>query len=314
MGSILEKGAGEAGTASEAEQMATLLKQTVQTGLAVGEKLDLQEAGEKADSIRLALAALAAPLIGQSYKVNGKLPDDSDRQRIVKALEATLLFADNFAPTSENTARLAGMNPDAAPRDESQATIQYMTALVPVINAVGRFSFGQTDHKLAQDIADRLSKTAQSLCKTFPGGAGQDLPVMAALVRIYVSCHQTETERLMAMNEEARTKEAAGNGSMDKVWEAFDTRVKMLEVLGNASPAETSGASQGPTPEAAPPPLPPVSAPAEIPPVAPVAPPPAAPAPVEQPPPATGGNPMSFFKPGAQKPAGESDAASTDQA
>lgn len=302
----------------EAARVAELLAKAVQVSISLAGAMDLKESGEQADAIRLALAALAGPLLAGFYRETGKVPGDNDIKRMIKALEAALSFSDNFAPAADNAARLENIEPGMLLADESQTSIRAVNALVPVVGAIAAFSFGRPETKLVQEVTDRLVGRATSLREIFMPGAPEqaakraELGLLTALAAIYVECHKQETARLMGMDEQARTSAAEAAGGMlpmDPVWAAFDLRAGMIELIGkNTAPA---GAAAGGGVAPAPPPRaaaePPIQqAPPESPPAPPSQPqePPAVPPPSEE----QGGdgafNPMGFFKPGS-KPAAD---------
>lgn len=265
---------GEDTLKQEAERLAELLGRAVQVSVSLAGVMDLREADGQSDSIRLALAALAGPLIAGHYRLTGKVPGDNDLKRMVKALEAVLTFSDNFAPAAENTARLANIAPGTALADENQIYIQYVNALVPVVNVVAAFPFGRPETKLLQEVADRLVRRAQDICKGVMNGAAEqqvkraELGILSALATLYVECHEAEMNRLMALDEQARAKaaEAAGGAlPTDPVWAAFEIRAAMVDLIGKSaiSAAKTAGTV---APKPAPPKIMPAAAPpAEIP-------------------------------------------------
>ncbi|HEY8191661.1 MAG TPA: hypothetical protein VIG74_04490, partial [Alphaproteobacteria bacterium] len=249
----------------DAERMAELLGRCVQVSVALSGSMDMREGAGGGDSVRVALAALAAGLLGGHYKQTGKMPGDNDIKRLTTALEAVLTFSDNFAPAADNIARLENMAPGMA--DENQVNIQYINLFVPVVVTAMRFPFGQPEKKLVQDVAGRLIDTAAAVRGRLQDGSPEakgskqtELQILQGLIKLYVSCHDAETDRLM----EARD----GGGSIEGVWKAFDTGLAMLELLSeNAIPDDTEAASTGgswvapaaatqpPPPPAAPPPL-----------------------------------------------------------
>jgi len=319
MGAVAEVAArqrkdGEDTQKQEAERLAELLAKTVQVSVGLAGSMDLKDTDGQADSARLALAALAGPLVAGQYRLTAKVPGDAEIKRMVKALEAVLTFSDNFAPAADVTARLENLAPA---NDENQAHIQYVHSLAPVVNVVAAFSFGRPEIKLIQEVADRLVKKAQDVGRNLAGGnidKRAELRLLGALAGLYVECHRDEMNRLMAMDAAARAKvESGGMLPMDPVWAAFELRAGMVEILGRA--AFASGAASGsaaPKPAAAaapvtpppappaPPPAPPAPPPAaaDIPPAAPlpVAPPPAAPPAQDAPADSGNYNPMGFFK------------------
>lgn len=279
----------------DAERMAELLTRSLQISIALSGSMDMREGAGGGDSVRVALAALAAGLLGGHYKQTGKMPGDNDIKRLTTALEAVLTFSDNFTPAADNIARLENMAPGMA--DENQINIQYINLFVPVVVAATRFPFGQPEKKLVQDVAGRLIDTAAAVRGRLQDGSAEakgskqaELQILQALIKLYVSCHNAETDRLMKTGE--------GGGSIDGVWKAFDTGLAMLEMLSeSAVPGETEAASTGGSwiaPAAATPPPPPAAPPA-------APPPPAAEEQKVAPDSGTGYNPMSFFKSGDKK-------------
>lgn len=254
-----ENKAGSDAQKQEAEQVAVLLNKAVQVSVSLAGSMDIKDTGAPDDSVRLALAALVGPLIAGQYKATGKVPGDNDIKRMITALEAVLTFSDNFAPAAENTTRLENMDPGFA--DENQIHIQYVGALVPVVNAIAAFPFGRPESKLVQEVTDRLVKKAESVSKGFVNGAAPpaikhaELSILKALGLLYAECHQKETGKLMAMDEAARTKLAEDGGgtlSMDPVWQAFETRAGMIEVIGRSAVPEAASSPVAAMPPPAP--------------------------------------------------------------
>lgn len=316
---------GGGAPSQEAGTLAALLGQSVQLGLAVAHKLDLKEGQGDADAVRLALAAMAAKLVGESYRLQGRVPAENDTARLTRALEAVLTFADNFTPSAEHTARLRTANAEKPIFDMAQSQIFYLSAMEPVLGAIAEFPFGQSETKLIQEAAEKLQQRAESLREALIGASAEqaesrfaELMILQALARIYADCHRGETARLVAAGD------GAGAPSLDPVWAAFDLRLAMLETLLNvAVPGDAPEAAVPAAPVAAapivadvPPPAPPVEQVYHAPPPPPVSPPAAAgpmgfftknpqtpdsaPTGTAEPPPA-GGNPMAFFKSGPKK-------------
>ncbi len=324
----------------EAEHVAALLARAVQVSVSLTGLMGLKDTDAESDAIRLALAAMAGPLVADQFRQTGKVPNDTEIARLLKALEAVLTFADNFAPAADSTARLDNLTPGALLADDNQIQIHYVGALVPVVSAIAAYSFGRPDAKLIQEVTGRLVDRAGALKeRCFKGESAQagkraELAALTALGRLYAESHRAETARLMTMNEDERTalaEKAGGTLPMDDVWAAFEQRAAMMETLGASLGGSTGSSDKAApvVPQTAPPASPPAAetAPAATEPpaaeAAPTAPePPAEPEtpaaateaaepPAENPPaaepPADGAyNPMGFFKPGTKKPAADS--------
>lgn len=281
-----------------AKIMAQMMGQAVQISIALNSSLNINDNDEgQADSLRLALAALAAPLLADFYRQNERVPEDQDIKRIIKAQEAVLAFAENFTAASEEKSRLTTIDHDAPFFDETQVSLAVLQSLTPVITAIAEFPFGQSETKLLQDVAEKLKKDAADIAKN--GKLGEVMAVKA-LAQLYADCHRAETQRLASASDENR-----GELSLDPVWDAYRTRVAMVEAVMGAQTSTGVQSASGPSPAA--------ETPAQA--QAPAAPPPqeqtpaAPPPPVSAPPAAaapSSGNPMGFFKQGgnqAQTPA-----------
>ncbi|MEM7650614.1 MAG: hypothetical protein AAF204_00840 [Pseudomonadota bacterium] len=300
----------------DAKFMAALLGKTVEASIALGEIMDINPAEAQNDTLRVALAGLAGPLVAGQYRRRGKVPESPDIKRMANALQAVLTFSDNFTPTPETVERLKNIQASGQPVDGYQTQIQYMQAFIPVIEAIAAFPFGQAEAKLIMDVSDRLVKKSVELRETLLPGISDEavqkraeLGLLQALAAVYSACHKAETEKAMAMGEAARTQGL----SMDPVWASFDTRSAMLESLAasmvGGEVQNSSATSGGPAPEVS---QPPAETPqASAPPSQPPAPPPAAPSeqaatppPAAEPPAQASQNPMSIFA----KPKADGDA------
>ncbi len=317
----------ESPAGDEARKMAELLAKAVQVSINIGRNMDLATHADQGESVRVALAALAGSIVAEQYRHSGKVPDDNGLGRITAALQAVMTFSENFIPSPESTQRLKQIAATGAPVDPHQADIQYLQAFIPVVNAIGDFSFGLPEQKLVQEVADRLTKRAMTLRESvFSGLVSADdqkyaeLALLRTLAALYSECHRTETRKLAQQGAGQ-----PGGVSIAPVWSAFELRVAMLETLGSelAKQQGTSSASSKSPIPVAPAAAAPVTPPQSVaPPPPPASPPPASgnplsmfakpkdspPAqPPQSPPPAQsppanpgqgGGGPMSFFKSG----------------
>lgn len=289
-------------TAQSAQKMAELLSRTVQTSIDIGKSLNLGNNPEEADSLRVALAALAGPLVAERFKQSSSVPGENDLKQVIASMQAVLAFSENFTPSPENTQRLKDIKATGNGVDANQSTVQFIQAMAPVVNAIAVFPFGQQENLLVQEVTTRLTQKAAMIRENMFGGSLSEddqkfveLGLMNALAQIYAECHLQETERL-----------SGGDGvamSLDPVWKAFDVRAAMLEIISSSIlPSSGTEQPQSAAPVAPPPPVTPPAAPQESAPppavetppsVPPPATPPAAPAPPESPP--AEDNPMAMF-------------------
>lgn len=266
---------------AEAEKMARLLSRSADLGVHLSSLIDLNDTQDEGDSVRLALTALAAPLVANVYRLSGQIPNEVVVDKIKDTLQAAILFSDQFSAGADASARLQGIDRDFFPADDHQIFIQTLMALVPAVNAVAAFAFGQAEKTLVQTVCDRLVIKAKGFCRNLaPELSGMDaaraeLVFLRAAVQIYAQCHFAEMAKMMSAQDAERSPP-----SLDPVWQAFELRMEMLSIVaklvsGDEEMEGAVGSSGGKAPVQ-----------------------PKVEKPVEQQAQATSGNPMSFFSKG----------------
>lgn len=241
-----------------AETLAALVGKSVQAGLALAAAMKLSDEDGDIDSIRLALAAIAAPLLAQSYKDTGKLPDDAIVEQLVKGLEAALVFSENFTAAQEHTARLKSLHTPLPVIDTAQISLLSLNALTPVAVCLQQFSFGQSAPALIKQVGERLQKTARELAAASldqpenGDRAFAELMVLRPLAELFAATHA----RLLANHK------GDDAPALDAVWQAFDEQAAMMFALSGAAVDEAQqntpkpSAPSSPTAEASAPPPP----------------------------------------------------------
>ncbi len=228
---------------AQAQKVAELLTKTVKLGIDIADMADL--GALQGDSVRVALSGIASPLLAEAFRSGKQVPSDGDLQKITSALQAVLTFSENFTPDLDNAERLSALAAQGAGLDAHQMNIQYIQAFIPVINAIGRFSFGQPEQKLIMDVSIRVTAEASNLRKALLGELPEidqkraDLAILGALIAIYTACHEAETQRL------SEGKDAQDGGSVEAVWAAYETRLAMLEVLAKSLMPDAQVVAQG---------------------------------------------------------------------
>ena len=278
----------------EAEQVAGLLTKSTQMSIGLSNLVDFNLPENEADSLRLALTSLSSPLIANLYRLAGRIPNDSELDRIMAAMNSVITYSDHFVTAGDASARLQHLDTDFFPVDEHQVVLQYMNVLLPSVNSIMAYSFGQPEKKLVQDVTERLVREAKTFReKLFPALEGReaaraDLAVLRMASLIYSQCHFAEMAKLMATEEQARQGLAP---AMTTLWQAFALRLEMLEVVADVlvpggRQTQSAGSTGARRPAAEQTPAPHV-------PVTPQAPePPAQPVEAAKP---QSGNPMAFF-------------------
>ncbi len=283
-----------------AKIMAKMLGQAVQISISLNSSFNIVEDETQADSTRLALASLAAPLLADFYRQNEAVPEDQDIKRLTKSLESVVAFADNFSAAEEEKSRLTTLDVDAPLFDKTQSALVVMQAMTPAIMAVGEFSFGQSEAKLIQEITSKCeAKAAEIAKKVNLGDKLSELMILRALAALYAECHTSETQKLASQSDATDR----GELSLDPVWDRFATRVAMIEaVMGieSAGVPNVAAGTQAPEPTKAEPPVQAAVTPPPVEAVATPAPAAAPPSDANNPP----SSPMGFFKkPDAAAPA-----------
>ena len=72
---------GTLSDADAAKAVAALLGKTVQASIDLGQVMDVNPAEAQDDSLRVALAGLAGPLVAEAYRKKGASPEDAEIKR-----------------------------------------------------------------------------------------------------------------------------------------------------------------------------------------------------------------------------------------
>lgn len=270
LGAIESQNKGDAKDAqAESQAIAALLSRSVQMSIDIGKMIDMDKIEpENAESVRVALAALAAPMIADHYKTHGQPPEDSDLKRIVPSLEAIMTFSDNFTATDNNIARLENVSAEGQKTDIHQTNVQYIHAFVPAIDAIVAFPFGQQEKKLMLNVSDTITKKAKSISEATLGKglAKEDtdrieLSLVKSLAALYAECHNSGVQKLSKISEpDADTQQKI----LTEIMDGFEQRAAMLETLaqnlmpGGSEPTSATD-TMAPTAPASAPAAPPAS-------------------------------------------------------
>lgn len=261
----------------DAEQVAGLLTKSTQMSIGLSQLVDMKLPDGEADSLRLALTSLASPLMANIFRLAGRAPSDVEIERVNAAMSAVMSYSDSFAPAGDANIRMSQIDVDFFPMDPTQVTLLYMNALLPAVNSIMAYSFGQAEKKLVQDVSDRLVRESKVLRgRLFPAlpegpeAAKADLALLRMTAQIYSQCHFAEMAKLMATEDQVRQGMAP---AMTTLWQSFILRMQMLEILGDAlipdknKKTGTSAGSAGKAPQAQDKPTesPPMAAPASPP-------------------------------------------------
>ncbi|MES2728894.1 MAG: hypothetical protein V4621_02190 [Pseudomonadota bacterium] len=242
----------------DAEKVAALLGLTTQAALSLSDKMDLKADENSADGLRVAVTALVSPLIAGTYQISGRIPQESDIDRMIAGFETVLAYADTFSDAADIRNRVQDLDREWAPADAMQVGLQYFQILVPVVGAVQSFSFGLPEKKMLNDVTAMLLRDARSLRdRLTPDANGTiatkaELALLRACALLYSQCHYGEMARLMGLGDKARDMPM----SADPVMKTYELRLALLAELAQTlifggSQTESATAQGGPAPTAA---------------------------------------------------------------
>ena len=246
------------GENQDAEKLAQLLTLVTKASVDLADIADITESDIEKDDLRLSLTTIIAPLIGSSYQLSGKIPEEQDLGKLSESFGALSSYLDNFMAIREAGGRVAQLEDGQYFADENQIKLQTLGALVPLANSIIAFSFGQKPAKLVKIVTDRLITEAKNLqTSLLPDLGGAEaahaqLTILRGLVVIYSQCHFAEMGRILNRQNQNR---ASQSPSIDPVWKAFEERLAMLEVIASVvsgfddAPTEAVGETSSQAPE-----------------------------------------------------------------
>ncbi len=249
-----------------AERMGILLNKSTQLALDMADSMDLEDKkGEDADTVRLALTSMAGPIISNFYRMHGKMPEDSDIEKIISSLKTIIPFSENFSDIASATKILKSFDGTIVENSKNLMAMTMVNCLCPIIHVVMSFPFGQSEQKLFQEVGIKLINDATELQKELMNENNEEeiklaeLSVLRSLVILYCQCHMTEMTKLMAAIKDNVEPD------ISKVWEEYEKRKAMLEILAktmvnteieesHGEESKKSGSSGGQQPAPPPPP------------------------------------------------------------
>lgn len=206
------------GPEKDAQTMAALLARSVQAGVALSQILETAPAAG-GDALRLALTALAAPLLADHFRRQGSAPGDAEISRLTSTLQTVIPFAENF-PAAQ-----AVSSPDSHP-------LALLQIFVPVAAAIQKFSFGQPETKLLSEVAQKLVARAGMMRADLLNAAattpGAEHAILRALADLYCAAHQEQTARMTAQGTDNRSAPEAG---LLDVWKNFEIGADMIQAM-----------------------------------------------------------------------------------
>lgn len=205
---------------------------------AVGLSQELSDGlGAQQDSldawVRWSLLGASSQMASAYFQATGQvLPKDEIANLAQMAQKFQEKFKLQLTPSHEK-----------APNTAAAFRARLLEAMVPVVGAVARYSFGRAEHALLGEVADKIVKTADQLTRAMaaPGATVEEWRllcwnIMRAAGQIYADAHYAEADRLLYMDADSRAAYFAQHGDkppMKQVWQMFNQRMALLATLAN---------------------------------------------------------------------------------
>lgn len=217
--------------------MAALLEKTIDQSEEIQSTLVISEEDMENIYVRISMAALSSKLIAAKYEQNGKVPSDSDMKRSVSSMDALQTFADRYGLIEAINSEYKFETPEARRAINNMVKLTYLEYFAPLADAIGAFSFGETETKMIQSVSEKLRDNANTVRIDILGDDMPDehkkaaeLSILKVVVELYSSCHKSETARIMALSDDARGTEKSET-QIENIWTGFEKRLAMLSAV-----------------------------------------------------------------------------------
>lgn len=210
-----------------ATNLASLLNRTISLSTALSQKLELLPQSDQKH--RLDVAAVSTLMIAHQYALTAQIPEEKDLSKITSSLESVLSFADYFSNGPDVTS--TGRSPEAL-------LVDCLEAVVPMVQTIGRFSFGKQENALISDILSGLGGRVSELLSALEQDMGnkkisaQKVQVFKSSAQLFTLCYEAEMNNL-AQKATGDASDADVDAALKRVWQNFDSRLTLLRtVLG----------------------------------------------------------------------------------
>lgn len=226
-------------------QLSTLLNMVVESSEEIRENLDITNADAEDLQLRTNLLSFSSKIVSIHYREQKNIPTRNELKTSVSSISVLQAFSDEYLPPESLTMIYPENDEVSTPSKQMIHKVSYIECFIPLVNAIGTFSFGMTHTKMMQDVSGRLRKrasdiTAHSIEATSPVSEKREteLSMLKALINIYVSCHEQETQRIMALTPDALAQEQ-NEQQIENIWSLFEQRITILfTLLDNVLPPQ----------------------------------------------------------------------------
>ncbi len=237
------------------EIIATLLEKVVLESEELKEILDIPNNDKDNLTLRLHIAALCAKYIASEYNKTQKIPDDADIRRQISAIDASLIFCEDYIPLQ----KLSDIYPENAHRPatflKNLADLKYLESTAPIVNAVCRFSFGQTPQKMIQNVSEKLygyvidmKESLVHIKLSHIEDKEANRYILHNLAELYASAHLQEMHRIEGLSRSSLGEESPEK-QIENIWSAFQMRYDILlelteSIIPEEAPQDFDGGSE----------------------------------------------------------------------
>ncbi|MGH1456400.1 MAG: hypothetical protein ACRBDI_06435 [Alphaproteobacteria bacterium] len=232
-----------------ANTIAALLEKVVLESEELKNILDISKSDKDNLALRLHMASLCAKYIASEYNKTHKIPSDSDIKRHIAAIDASLIFCEDYIPLQ----KLSDIYPENAHRPASflknLADLKYLESTAPIVNAVCQFSFGQTPQKMIQNVSEKLYQHVTDMKDSLIHENLSHIEnkeanryILHNLAELYASAHLQELKRIEGISQSSLDSESPDR-QIANIWAAFQMRYDMIlelteSILPNDAPPQ----------------------------------------------------------------------------
>ena len=183
------------------------------------------------DGVRWEVAKIMAQLVAGYFRATA-MPMPAARA------EELLPIMQSAAPMVPEIVDVTRPQP---PTETMLPQVRAINHMIPVLSAIARFAFGRPETDVMKEITEKLLGKTQQIADSHVSGSISPAErrqyedgILEALGKIYAESHYAEMDRLLDMPPEERAKYVQKYNNkppMDPVWQAFDMRVGMLNVV-----------------------------------------------------------------------------------
>ncbi|MGH1378541.1 MAG: hypothetical protein ACRBB3_06935 [Alphaproteobacteria bacterium] len=228
------------------QEMEKLLALTVKSNDYIKDALEINDSNSENPDLHLLLSSLSSKIIASHYERTKASPTDKDLKQITGAINALLIFSENYAPIINLT--------DAYPENKDKPSLSpkhttdliYISVFLPLINAVSTFSFGLNPSRMIQNVSEKMGVRTTQIRSHLLGDTLNDkdrktaeIRILKTLIDLYSSCYMQEISRITEIGQ-SENQPQSNKQQIEHIWNLFENRVSLLFGLAQEASSETS--------------------------------------------------------------------------